>query len=168
MNELLHTYLKHEACILPAKTGTLFRKTSGGQGEQDREEQRYAINSWWVVKQQPPQKRRKIKPMWATSYLSGIFFSFSLTCKLYLLCILTQYFHIITCFDLCPLPKDFNPSATQHSETKTQISAEGSGPAHTARAGAPEEGSPLVLQLGGCTNLCRCVVVHLSQLLLVL
>lgn len=59
VNELLHTYLKHEACILPAKTGTLFRKTSGGQGEQDREEQRYAINSWWVVKQQPPQKKKK-------------------------------------------------------------------------------------------------------------
>lgn len=113
VNELLHTYLKHEACILPAKTGTLFRKTSGGQGEQDREEQRYAINSWWVVKQQPPQKKRKIKPMWTTSDFSG--FPPSFTCKLYLLCILTQYFHIIMCFDLCPLPKDFSPSATQHS-----------------------------------------------------
>lgn len=75
MNELLHTYLKHEACILPAKTGTLFRKTSGGQGGQDREEQRYAINSGWVIKQQPPQKRKKTT-MWTTSDFSGIFFFF--------------------------------------------------------------------------------------------
>ena len=47
VNELLHTYLNHEACILlRAKTVSLFGKRQVAvELEQDREEQRYDINS---------------------------------------------------------------------------------------------------------------------------